>query len=705
MLQYDRSEERTGMQESVCYGADYDLQCDFVMVYGFHDLEQRIAQWKAHGYGIHLMTGVSWGEYQDYLYGKFDGIDHHDEGQVDHNGKEINHGVDVPYMVPSVSFARYLTENLKKAVDAGVEAIHLEEPEFWVHAGYSEAFKREWQIYYKEPWQDPQASAEGQYRASQLKRYLYTRTLDRLCSELKEYALVKYGRLLRFYVPTHSLVNYSQWKIVSPESALIDLPTIDGYIAQIWTGTARVKNCYRGLEKERTFETAFLEYGVMQELVRGTGRKMWYLADPIEDDPEHTWRDYRDNYYRTVVASLFHPEVDSYEIAPWPHRIMRGTYPSEDDSTREKIPPEYKTNLLTVTHTLRDMRGQPSEWLTEAAEVGVMLADSCMYQRIYPVGDPEREESFSTRWSAFYGLAMPLLKQGFCVRPLQLDNVRRYANYLDGYRTIVLSYEFMKPDSPDMHNALAQWVRSGGRLLVVGDGSDCFHKIRAWWDQGGADYQTPTEHLFAALGLGRTPNDGVYAVENGFVGVFCRHPAAIARESTICEAYLAQFASLLASAGCTKAPANALVLRRGPYTVVSVLEETGIDTPCTLEGRYVDLFDHALSVVTDPSFAPGTVRLLRSLDDDSCGILAASGRVSAEVSAKHALQFTLTGPSEMTAAVRIRLPDGIDPAALSASATVSGEVIACEVGFEPVGNTALLTFASSPDGVEVTVEW
>ncbi len=59
MLQYDRSEERTGMQESVCYGADYDLQCDFVMVYGFHDLEQRIAQWKAHGYGIHLMTGVS----------------------------------------------------------------------------------------------------------------------------------------------------------------------------------------------------------------------------------------------------------------------------------------------------------------------------------------------------------------------------------------------------------------------------------------------------------------------------------------------------------------------------------------------------------------------------------------------------------------------------------------------------------------------
>ena len=79
--------------------------------------------------------------------------------------------------------------------------------------------------------------------------------------------MVKYGKLLRFYVPTHSLINYTQWKIVSPESALIDLPTIDGYIAQIWTGTARTRNIYRGDKKERTFETAFLEYGVMQELV------------------------------------------------------------------------------------------------------------------------------------------------------------------------------------------------------------------------------------------------------------------------------------------------------------------------------------------------------------------------------------------------------------------------------------------------------
>ncbi|MBQ1222905.1 MAG: hypothetical protein IIX84_01320, partial [Oscillospiraceae bacterium] len=173
MMVYNRNEERTGMQEAAVFDPAYDLQCDFVMVYGFHDLEKRVKQWRNEGYIVHLMTGVSWGSYVDYLDGAFDGEKHWDEGQQEANGNGICHAEDpkVPYMVPTVSFSKYLAENLKKAVDFGVEAIHLEEPEFWIHGGYSEAFKREWQIYYKEPWQDPEASSEGQYRANKLKRY------------------------------------------------------------------------------------------------------------------------------------------------------------------------------------------------------------------------------------------------------------------------------------------------------------------------------------------------------------------------------------------------------------------------------------------------------------------------------------------------------------------------------------------------------
>ncbi len=238
----DRQLEHTGFQQAGRIGPKYDLRTDFVMAYGIDpSMADRLAQWKEAGYVLQVMTGVAWGEYQDYLDGKVDGREHWDESQATADGSPILHGPKVPYMVPSVAFSKYLEEGVKRAVDAGAVAVHLEEPEFWARGGFSEAFQREWQIYYNEPWQRPDSSVDAQYRASKLKYYLYQRTLDRLCSAMKEYALVQHGRPVRFYVPTHSLLNYTQWRIVSPESALLDLPGVDGYIAQVWTGTAALQ--------------------------------------------------------------------------------------------------------------------------------------------------------------------------------------------------------------------------------------------------------------------------------------------------------------------------------------------------------------------------------------------------------------------------------------------------------------------------------
>ncbi len=234
-----RNLERTGFQEASPYRPRFDLRTDFVMAYGINrSLPDRLARWSEAGYVPQVMTGVAWGNYQDYLDGQFDQRKHWDEGQVAADGSPIMHGPTVPYMVPSVAFSRYLETGIRSAIDAGAVAIHLEEPEFWARGGFSEAFQREWQIYYRQPWQRPDSSIDAQYRASKLKYYLYQRTLDRLGSAMKEYALINHQRNVRFYVPTHSLLNYAQWQIVSPESSLLDLPGIDGYIAQIWTGTA-----------------------------------------------------------------------------------------------------------------------------------------------------------------------------------------------------------------------------------------------------------------------------------------------------------------------------------------------------------------------------------------------------------------------------------------------------------------------------------
>ncbi len=696
--EYPRTLERTGVQESRAFDPIFDVQSDFVMVYGLYNLKKRIAPWKKRGYVIHLMTGVSWGGYQDYLFGKYDGVNHRDEGQVYADGSERIHGPDVPYMVPTNSFAHYLTEGLKKAIDAGVEAIHLEEPEFWAESGYSPAFKREWEVYYREPWIDPQSSADAQYRASKLKQYLYTRTLDRLCSECKEYAMKKYGRLIRFYVPTHSLINYTQWSIVSPESALLDVPTIDGYIAQIWTGTSRQVNRYYGVEAERTFETGYLEYGIMQELVRGTDRRMWFLADPIEDNPQFDWDDYRDNYYRTVTASLLHPKISDYEVSPWPGRVMRDTHPrSKTDPTQVPIPPEYKTNLLQVMHTLRQMADQgDGEWLHETAEVGVAIADSAMFQRIYPEG---REPEYGDQFNAFYGLALPLVKAGISARPVQLDNVRRFPGYLDPYKTLVLSYEFCKPASPDINVAIAGWVRAGGMLVYVGDGSDAFHEARDWWNTA-ADYRNPAEHLFEVLGLGRELPAGTFAAGKGSVTYIPRYPGELAYSMDHADAYCKTILLLLSCRGMQITPTSTLCMRRGVYVVTAAMSEP-VDEEKVLEGTYIDLYDTALSVVTDPILKTGTVGLWYDLSRIDTAlpadILALSGRADDLRRQPRMLAFDFRGPSDMTACARVwtKRP--------TREVLANGQPI--DFTYDEVTETTYFVFPSDGEPIEIKVRF
>lgn len=723
-MRSNREQERTGFQEGSGYGERYDLQTDFVMVYGIGtSMPERIRQWADRGYKVHLMTGVSWGGYQDYLNGQFDGRSHWDEAQTYQSGETIIHGTsqDIPYMVPTVAYSNYLIEKIRPAVDAGVDAIHLEEPEYWVEGGYSEAFKREWRIYYNEPWMDPDGSADAQYRASKLKAYLYTRCLDRLCSALKEYSLVKYGRPLRFYVPTHSLINYSQWRIISPESRLLDIPTINGYIAQIWTGTSRTANVYEGVRAERTFETAFLEYGIMQELVRGTDRRMWFLHDPIEDDPKRTWSDYRQNYFKTLIASLLHPNVSNYEVSPWPRRVFEGEYPSEDHSGKEGIPADYATTLLTIMHTLENMDQTDVEALGNGARVGVLLADSAMFQRKSPgvktagfmmkydgTNEVELSDEDAIKllnFSSFYGLTLPLMKHGLSVRPAQLDNIRRFPGYLDDYQALVLSYEFMKPEYPEIHYALAQWVRNGGALIYVGDDSAPYHEVREWWNQGKRQYRTPREHLFESLGLDALISEGVTAVGKGVLVYMAVHPEQLAESHAGAEKLRSAVQQAIDSLNDPQLrweASNYFMIRRGPYVIAAVMEEAVHAEPLKLEGRYVDLLDPQLVIRNEVAVHPDEQAFLYDLDyreSSHCEIIAGSSRVEDFTEDRDAVRFMVLGPSGVRAAMRIRC--AIEPTGIKMR--VSDQVTDIPYQWDEFSRTLLIRYEHHAEGAHLQI--
>lgn len=650
--------ERTCFQTARPWAPNLNLRSDVAIVYGIDPgLPGRIQTWRDRGYRIHVMTGVSWGNYQDYLYGRFDGTDHQDEAQTERNGRKISHGGDVYYMCPGEDFGKFLSVGVQRALDAGAEAIHLEEPEFWVRGGYSEGFKREWRKFYGEDWQPPHASVDAQWRASKLKYFLYRRALQQVFDHIQTFNR-RHGKSVRCYVPTHSLLNYAHWRIVSPESSLARLHGCDGYIAQVWTGTSRTPNLYRGRLKERTFETAFLEYGAMQNLVRATGRRVWYLNDPIEDNPNHDWDDYRRNWESTLTASLLQPDVWRFEVMPWPGRIFTGKYPKGGGSReRVPIPPAYATEIQIVIHTLNALNQPDARWENATPGVGLVVSDSLMFER----GAPAPSDS---HLSHVYGLALPLLKRGVPIHPVQLETLGQPGGLTD-YRLLLLSYHGQKPLSPEVHAPLAKWVRGGGRLLVWDDDGDPFNAVREWWNEGERKYRTPREHLFEQLGLGTDAKPGLHRVGQGYVLYTAGDPAALARAKDGDRTLMHAVRELLNAGDGTDAPSrrlhetNHLLLRRGPYVVAAGLDESLPGPPRELRGRFINLFDPDLALLERVELAPGSRWFLLDLDRAPAGptILAAAGKALPGEPALSRFTCQVEGIAGTQAILLLRLPE------------------------------------------------
>ena len=651
--QPDAGEPRLSFQSSAPWQPRLNVDADVAMVYGVNSTTaDRMKSWRDHGYTINLMTGVAWGEYQDYLFGRFDGKNHEDEAQTTSDGRKIGHGKDVYYMSPGPTYGQYLSTLVKQAIDDGAQAIYLEEPEFWTAAGYEPHFKVEWEQYYHEPWEAPDGSVDAHYRSSKLKYFLYRRALADVFQFVRDYGK-QIHRDVKCYVATHSLVNYANWGIVSPESSLLDVGC-DGYIAQVWTGTARSENYLDGIKAERTFETAFLEYGQMQNLVRASGRDMWFLNDPVEDNAHHTWSDYRKNWESTLTASLLQPQVYKFETMPWPERIFNGKYPDDKgrdqgrDAARVGISKAYETELQSVIHALGQMK-QPAEavhWDRSGTPgVGVLLSDTSMFQR----GGPHASDSWL---GSFFGLALPLVDRGIPVEAVQLEDAGM-PNFLSNYRMLLLTYEGQKPPRPQLHDALAEWVKAGGTLVVVDDDKDPYNGVREWWNSGDLHDATPRLDLFRRLGLPASPQ-GSQHVGKGVVLYDAESPAALSHQEGGAERLRTLCQSAATAGGIDWHNSPAMVLRRGPYVVAAALPSaTG---SIELTGRFIPLFDPALPVLHRVTLPPNHRELLVDLDrldaQRPC-VVSASARVTDEHQDGENLSFKVSGIADTPCIVQV----------------------------------------------------
>ena len=712
------AQQKTTFQTSSPWIPQIDVRSDMAIVYGVNDrkgstFEQRVQSWRERGYNIAFMTGIAWGQYYDYFLGQWDGQNHLGIGQVTQKGDTIFHGKNMPYVVPVQSFIEYMkTAVVKRVIDAGINTIFLEEPEFWARAGYSAPFKEEWQKFFGFPWRPQDASPENTYLSSKLKYHLYYDAIRQVSGYAKEYAK-NHGRTIKVYIATHSLVNYSSWKIVSPEASLASLPGIDGYIAQVWTGTSREPTYFHGKEKERVFENAFLEYGSMLSMTAPTGRKVYFLTDPIEDWPRD-WADYKKNYQATFTAEILYPTIDNYEVMPWPERIYTRPYKLANSDSEALIPKYYSTQMQVMINVLNDMPLSPNQ-VSGNNDIGVLMSNSLMFQR-FPTHNGYDDPQFSN----FYGQTLPLLKRGIPVQTVHMENLA-YAATLQKMHVLIMSYSNMKPHSPDVHRQLVAWVRQGGTLVYCGRDEDPYQSVMEWWNTKGNSYTAASQHLFQLLGIKpRSPGQSssssqptsssqFFSVGKGRVYIIRQDPKEFVLQTDGDNSYFETIKHAYEGGASPKRlqVKNNFYLQRGPYDIVSVLDENPNNQPYTVKGPVIDLFDPQLPILEQKTVQPGEQSLLYDLhragDRTKPKVLATAARVYDAAATGRTYHFTAKSPINTLNSMRILLP--AQPLSISATDSSGQPAGDLQSSWDEVSHTAYLGFANNPDGIRVSIRY
>jgi hypothetical protein len=542
-------------------------------------------------------------------------------------------------------------------------------------------------------------SPEATYLSSKLKYQLYFHALKEVFRYAKTYSESK-GLKVKCYVPTHSLLNYSSWQIVSPEASLAALPGMDGYIAQVWTGTSREPVFFNGLKKERVFENAFLEYGSMLSMTAPTGRVIYFLTDPIEDWPR-TWDDYKQNYQATYTAELMYPTVDHYEVMPWPNRIYLGKFKLQNSEERQPISPAYATQMQVMVNALNDMPVSHNR-INGSKGIGVLVGNSMMFQRF-----PTHKSYEDPQLSNFYGMVMPLLKRGIPVETVHMENLG-FVTTLKDIKVLVMSYANMKPASPAVHEQLASWVRQGGALLYYGRDDDPFQEVKEWWNTNGKAYPAPSVHLFELMGIKNAENAMVYHYGKGRVYIFRQDPkelvlAAGTDSSFIRTIRIAYEQSARTGKLQTK---NYFYLERGPYDVISVMDESINTEPFHIKGPVIDLFDPLLPVLQEKIINPGQQSLLYDIDriknKNKPKVLCAASRVYSEKVTANAYAFITKSPSHTKNTMRILLP--AKPASIIVKDAL-GKPVETTNEWNVSTKTLLLQFENDAEGINVDLKW
>jgi hypothetical protein len=642
------------------------------------------------------------------------------------------------YKVPTQARIEQAKRCTAGALSGGAQAICFDEPEIWADAGYSEAFKQEWQAKYGTPWQPPHSSVDARYRAEQLKAFLLQRWVKSTLEDVEQHNSSA-ARMLAL----HSPINYYGMGMSTPHHRLIAGPAVQEVVAEVWNDP---------------FELSYLEYSSFYHLVRGTNKRLWFMMDPWGDSPAMSLDFYRHSYGNNLLAALMFPQIDTYQPLIWPNRLYG------------HVPKDYEVIMNTVTGALSEMWRYPNGKMESGSRgFATFIADSMAWQR----ADPSRSD-----FDGFDGLTLPLVQRGVPVEALSLDRAAE-PGYLNDFKCLLVCYDFLKPTDAAQNRALAEWTQQGGTLLCFG-GTDAYNAVAdSCWKHAG--YTTPLEHLFAQLGLKlgeahvlsgkdqdvvvEVANDALrtgpadlhiplhqqptdekdrranivtlsesatdktvrhysvtlYTPPTGAVALYQvkGEQLPIAWESNVGKGRLifvgvapsyfkqarngpawlralARYA--FENAGNTYLEQPYYILHRGPYTAIRTL-----DKPYQAAGRFVDLLSPTLAMLDQPVIPPEECAFLSDATQKQTSphLLATSGRLRAFHETRDKTSFLVQAPTQTDGVARIACGDHHVKDA-KAFTFLGAPVM---VNSRQEGDTLLLSYANDADGVIVRIEW
>ncbi len=290
----------------------------------------------------------------------------------------------------------------------------------------------------------------------------------------------------------------------------------------------------------------------------------------------------------------------------------------------------------------------------------------------------------------FFGMAMPLLKGGIPLRPMQLENLDRYEAYLKEYDTLILSYEFLKPRKPEYHEILAKWVKQGGKLIYVGDGTDPYHRVQDWWNTGGRTYSDPAEHFFELLGVPMA--EGTCTAGKGTVAYYTVSPGRI----TLTAEAARKWQNFVRD---TAAPdyvwTNRFDMQRGPYRIISIMDEGMTADAHTVRGCYVDMLDPNYPVVQEKNILPGENALLFDLDairGEPVRIIGTSARIFSLEETGEGYRLTCKAADRIHVTMRLKLNK---PVLAVSAVDESGMQLKVDSAWDAQTSTVWLSFPST----------